>query len=118
MLVFAFALAAAQAGSAKEPLISAPGVFGIGAKSCREWNIYKDDKDTRVAEEQWVASYVSGVDLVESLDGVADLIRNSDKFTDLIGVVDDFCQSHPLEGVDAASRDLLRQLMKRRTGER
>lgn len=110
------ALVLGQTDSAHAPLMNAPGVYGVGARSCRQWTIYKTDKDARIAEEQWLGGYVSGVNFVEALDGVSEFIRDTDRFDDLIGVVDDFCSTHPLEGVDAAGRELVRQLMKRRIG--
>jgi hypothetical protein len=99
--VLAIALLCATAASAKaEPYV----IYGAGTNSCGKWNTADGHRD-RDFMTAWVLGWVTAAGYYQ----VHGTLQESDVNT-IRGWLDNYCHSHPLDGMPEATGALIRAL--------
>jgi hypothetical protein len=82
-------------------------VIGAGTvNSCGQWTSRSRSGGDILS--QWVAGYLSGLNLKSDFDGVA-----GTDFNGLVAWIDNYCRSHPLDPVATAAFKLMDELQSR-----
>jgi hypothetical protein len=103
MLIVANFQASTQGGEAKM-------VFGQGINSCGAWTQARQTRPANAGlSAQWVAGFLSGMN-VEAIS--PDALGGTD-FDGLMGWVDNYCKSNPLETIINAALMLMKELRSR-----
>jgi len=82
------ALVAALMMAQLNPLPTDMLTIGNGANSCRSWTLNKRRKSSeRVADRQWLAGFLTGMEFSNTGLGAKTLLRDNDDIETLIGFV-------------------------------
>jgi hypothetical protein len=85
-------------------------VFGEGLDSCGQWTQARQTPSAKAGfMAQWIAGFLSGRNL-ESPS--ADFLMGTD-FDGLMGWIDNYCKTHPLDSITAAAFQLTDELRTR-----
>ena len=110
MMLAAVILIAANVQATAEPIERM--VFGQGGKSCGSWTMAR--QTSRGAERAWMRHWVAGFVSGMNLDlAHPDALRGAVDFEGVVGWIDNFCQSNPLEIISTAGFRLMDELRSR-----
>jgi hypothetical protein len=101
-----FAAGAIAATSAESQNVM---IWGVGTYSCGAWTASSADSSTRVQQQQWLVGFVSGYNWGshEGENVTADIAG-------IVGWVDAYCSTHPLDAIVQAAARLVDELRTRR----
>jgi hypothetical protein len=98
-------------------LVSTPALsqkyFGPGDKSCGTWTAdRRTDATAALAYDTWVLGFVSGINTSETISlNHPDILKRAD-VKGIIGWMDNYCASHPLDSVISTVIKLVVELRK------
>jgi hypothetical protein len=98
-------------------LLSTPALsqtyFGPGDKSCGSWTERHADTAIAAVFDMWLLGFVSGINTSETLSlNRPDILKATDA-KGIIGWMDNYCASHPLDSVMSAAIKLIGELRKK-----
>lgn len=87
-------------------------VLGPGNSSCGTWTEDRKEHDLLAIEDaSWVQGFISGYNLFGPGSGNVTASTDSDG---TMAWIDNYCVSHPLDSLDAATQNLIFELKSRR----
>jgi hypothetical protein len=106
LLVAAFTLTGTVLGSAQQDMM----YLGAGVKSCGTWTQERRNSVTSGYYEQWVAGFLTAVNLTIGQQLKIDLLERTDQ-KGIYAWIDNYCVAHPLntivEGADVLGAELI-----------
>jgi hypothetical protein len=94
-----------------EPML-AQTYIGFGDQSCGSWAHERHTNSLRsIAYMSWVLGVLSGVNLDDNLLKRPDFLQNTDR-DGVLGWMDNYCLSHPLDNLMSATVELIITLRK------